>query len=60
MPLTYDTFREAVQRELALADIPPNAITSAELRAAYIAGYSPREVAKGFLDDYRSGEGEHS
>lgn len=51
--MSYDTFRERVQTELVLADIPPHAITSAELRAAYREGYSPRETAKSFIAYYR-------
>lgn len=51
---SYDSFRESVQHELALADIPPHAITSAELRATYVAGYSPREVAKAFIKQYQA------
>ncbi len=55
MPMSYDTFREIVQNELAQADIPPHSLTSPELRAAYVEGYTPSEVVRAFKR-YTKGE----
>jgi len=53
--MSFDTFRETVQIELMAADIPPHAITRAELRAAYVEGYTAAETARAFIS-YSNGD----